>query len=190
MKTWVNSSTTGGLKERVESWVGGSWQWKFGGKPCVGRKEKHMWTVLRGSVEGRVTRPPSARLLWTARWGLPVFNIKTPTKPTREGFKHLKIPRWETITTLLTEQTFLEFGHILLAEIDSGSVLGTGCFPHLVPLMEMSAQTPLFSWHIWFNTRGDVLLPPCGMVWQEIGNAYKVVFHYPIKVFNPVFLLS
>lgn len=37
-------------------------------------------------------------------------------KPTRKDFKHPKSPLRETITTLLTEQTFLEFSHILLAE--------------------------------------------------------------------------
>lgn len=100
----------------MKPWVGGNRQWKFGGKHRVGRKEKHTWTVLRGSVAGRVTRLPSARA-GLSSWGcLPVFNIKTPTNPTREDFKHPKSPLRETITTLLTEQTFLEFSHILLAE--------------------------------------------------------------------------
>lgn len=84
----------------------------------VGRKEKHTWNVLRGSVTGKGYDEAAFHEGWTEQHGdgVPVFNIKNPLNQQGEAFNHPNSPWWETMTTLLTEQTFLEFSHILLAE--------------------------------------------------------------------------
>lgn len=84
----------------------------------VGWKETHVKHLKRKPHRKKSTRLlSSTRRLRETRRLSAVFNVKKYTKPTRRGLKHRKSPPppWETITTLLTEQTFLEFSRILLA---------------------------------------------------------------------------
>lgn len=129
----------------------------------VGRKEKHTWNVLRGSVTGKGYEAA----LWKG-WsgqhgdGVPGFNIKKPTKPTRRGFQTPREPLMRNNYYYFNCTNILGIQSHPISREDSGSELGTGCFPHLVPLMEMRAQTPLFSRHIWFNT--EAMSPCCPVV--------------------------
>lgn len=87
---------------------------------------------------------------------------KKPTKPTRRGFQTPGEPLMRNNCYSFNWTNILGIQSHPISREDSGSELGTGCFLHLVPLMEMSAQTPLFSRHIWFNT--GAMFPCCPAV--------------------------
>lgn len=117
-------------------------QWKFGGKHRAWVERKHTRETY---WEEKVTRPLSKRSMETVRL---CSTLKSLLNQQGESFKHRKNPPMRNNYYPFNRTNILGIQSHLISGEDSGSVLGTECFPHLVPLMEMSTQTPLFSWHI------------------------------------------
>lgn len=127
-------------------------QWKFGGKHRAWVERKHTWNILRGNLTGKGLRGCChLRGLVRETWRLcALFNIKKIylTNKGRVWNTGRVPPTMRNNYYPLNRTNVPGIQSHLISREDSGSVLGTGEFPHLVPLMEMSTQSPLFSWHI------------------------------------------